>query len=82
MDQHGFEEEFKKCSLEELIAYFNKDTGHNGWVSSRGSFLNALRKAFLATGLDCSDFITETGMSLKYPIKREGNRLIQVKENG
>ena len=72
-------EELKKCTVDELIVRFNADVGNPGWVGARGRFHAALKQAFLDTGLDCTDFIDEISISLAYPIKREGSRIVQYK---
>jgi hypothetical protein len=77
-DEYGYKKMFKSYSIARLIAAFNGDAGHNGWVRARGFFLEALREAFLATGLDCSGFIDEEGMSMQRKVKRDGKRIIPV----
>jgi len=72
---------FAKYSIEELIHAFNTDQPKKGWVGARGRFLGALRQAFLDTEIDCSNFISEGGMSLQYPIKIEDNIIIQIKDS-
>ncbi len=70
---------FSGYTVEELIAAFNRDHRNPGWVSSRGDFLADLRGALLATGLDCSGFMSGQGMSLAWHIERKGNALVQNK---
>ena len=41
-----FEHKLWKLSDLELVKAFNNDLGHNGWVSSRGEFLYAMRSEF------------------------------------
>ncbi len=65
--------------VDDLIYQFNGDVGHSGWVAARGRFLHRLREGFEATGLDCSDFICDGGMSCKYPVKRVGDKIVQIK---
>lgn len=77
-DPYGFRRRFRSASLEELIGAFNRDVGNSGWVAARGSFHMALREAFLATGLDCSSFISDGGMSLRYRIRLEGSALVTL----
>lgn len=77
-DEYGYREMFKSYGVDELIVALNKQVGSRGWVRRRGFYLVALREAFLATGLDCSDFITEGGMSIYYQVKRDGGRIVQV----
>ena len=72
---------FANYSVQELVEEFNSDQPKQGWVNARGRFLSALRQAFLRTDIDCTSFISEDGMSLNFPIRREGKIIIQVKEN-
>lgn len=44
--ENQFKERFRKLNPLELVQTFNKDLGHNGWVGSRGEFLDALREEF------------------------------------
>ena len=69
---------FANYSVEELVDAFNSDQPSKGWVSARGRYLIALREAFLNTGFDCSTFISESGMSLDYPIEISGQSIVQV----
>ncbi len=55
--QNQFKERFRKLNNLELVETFNKDLGHNGWVSSRGEFLAALREEFGKRQI-CIDSIT------------------------
>lgn len=58
--QNQFKERFRKLNNLELVETFNKDLGHNGWVSSRGEFLAALRQEFGKRQI-CIDGITHGG---------------------
>ena len=68
-------------SIEDLVSSFNHEQPSTAWVSARGRFLAALRQAFLDSEVDCSNFISEEGMSLQYPIRLEENIIFQVKDN-
>jgi hypothetical protein len=63
---------------EELIACFNREVRSPAWVSARANYLTALRDALLATGLDCSSFIADGGMSMSLArrVRREGDRVV------
>lgn len=74
-DKYGFRERFRTCSVDELIAAFNGDVGNPGWVTARMVYLVALRDALLATGLDCSSFISDDGMSMARQVERRGNAI-------
>ncbi len=75
-DEYGYKKQFRSYDVDQLIRAFNGDVGNPGWVRARGFFLVALRGALLATGLDCSGFIDEEGMSVRCKIKREDARII------
>jgi len=78
-DSYGYKKRLKDYDAGQLVESFNGEVGKPGWVSARGHYLEALRQALLATGLDCSDFISKNEMSIKYHVKRDGNRIVQVK---
>lgn len=58
--ENQFKERFRKMNPLELVRTFNKDLGHNGWVSSRGEFLGALREEFGNRNI-CTELITHSG---------------------
>ena len=76
-----YTERLANKTIEELVDDFNSDQPSQGWVTARGYFLAALRQAFLNSEIDCSSFISEEGMSLRHPIRLEGNTIFQVKDN-
>ena len=61
--------------IEELVESYNREQPIQTWVGARG-YLIALREAFLNTGFDCSSFISETGMSLDFQVKIDGDKII------
>ena len=76
-----YREMFADKTIEELIDAFNEEQPKHGWVSSRASLLAGLREGFRKhTEIDCSAFLSETGMSLKYQIRLEKNVIIQFGE--
>ncbi len=77
-DEYGFKKELQGCGLEKVIECFNDQVGNLGWVRARGYYLSALKDRLLSTGLDCSDFISEDSMTLKYPIRLVGRKLVQI----
>ena len=79
--ENEYTERFAEFSIEELVQEFNTDQRKSGWVGARGRLGAALHQAFLDTGMDCSSFISERSMSLKYPIMIKDNIIIQVKDN-
>ncbi len=72
----GYRRRFRARSLEDLIEAFNRGVGTNAWVAARAAYLCALREAILGTGLDCSEFIDDTGMSLRHEVERRGGSII------
>jgi hypothetical protein len=79
--KNEYKERLANKTIEELVDNFNSDQPSQGWVTARGYFLAALRQAFLDSEVDCSNFISEKGMSLQYQIRLEGNIIFQVKDN-
>jgi len=77
-DKYGFYESFRNRSVNELIASLNGGVGVTAWVTARGYHLAALRDALLATGLDCSSFISDSGMSLASRVERRGDAIVQI----
>ena len=64
--------------IKELVERFNRERPIQTFVDSRARYLIALREAFLNTEFDCSTFISESGMSLDYPIEISGQSVVQV----
>lgn len=71
---------FADKTVDELIAAFNREVGNPGWVRARAIYLTGLRRALLATGLDCSSFIRDDGMSLAKKIEQVGSVLQPVND--
>tara|TARA_Y100001968_G_C19348126_1_gene713190 strand:+ start:480 stop:776 length:297 start_codon:yes stop_codon:yes gene_type:complete len=76
-------------TIEECINLFNNDVGNPGWVSARVRFHSALRKKFLNSNYDCSEFIkyeellpmkSFMTMSLQKKIRIEGMKIVQINE--
>lgn len=78
-DEYGFREGFRNTGVADLIAAYNSGIGCRGWVSARGHYLIALREALLATGLDCSGFISAGGMNMDFPVKLKGRKIVPVR---
>jgi len=78
------ENEFRKrmanYSIDKLVGIFNYEQPKQVWISVRGRYLVALREAFLKSNYDCKTFISETGMSLDYPVRISGDCVIQISE--
>ena len=77
-DEYGFRQRFRDRSVEDLIAAYNSGIGCTAWVSARSAYLMALRDALLATGLDCSSFISESSMEMDWFVERRGNAIVPV----
>ena len=74
-DKYGFEDQFARSSIEQLISVFNCEVGKKGWGNARMHFLAALQAEFLRRKYDCSSFISTKSMSLKNPIELIGNQI-------
>ena len=71
-----YRQRLENYSIDELVESYNREQPIQTWVSARGRYLIALREAFLNTGFDCSSFISETGMSLDFQVKIDGDKII------
>ena len=78
--ENEFRERMGNYSIDELVEIFNYEQPKQVWVSARGRYLVALREAFLASNYDCSTFISETGMSLDYPVIKSSDCVTQISE--
>ena len=79
-DPYGFNTRFRNASVEDLVNAFNSDVGNQGAVGARVVLHDVLKRKFLATGLDCSCFITNGQMALSHRIRLDGQRFVQVTE--
>lgn len=78
---YGYKEKFAAYSIEKLIETFNADHRKQAFVRARTFFYLALARAFRNSGYDCSSFISDDGyIDMKYPLKLEGNRVVQIRE--
>jgi hypothetical protein len=77
-DEYGFRQGFRQRTVEELIVAFNGGVGSRAWVSARAVYLTALRDALLATGLDCSSFISDESMTMDRAVERKGTAIVPV----
>lgn len=75
-----FRERMSNYSIDELVEIFNIEQPKQVWIGVRGMYLVALREAFIKSNHDCSTFISETGMSLDYPVTISGDCVVQVSE--
>ena len=60
-----FEKRLRTYSDLALVKAYNKDLGHNGWVSSRGEFHIALRAEIYRRGLNPCAIMHMRGFHLK-----------------
>lgn len=77
-DEYGYQKTVKAYSVSQLVDAFNRESRNIAWVRARGFYLAALRNALLATGLDCSGFIDDQGMSLRSEIKVNGQSIVAL----
>jgi len=77
-DEYGFRQRFRQRTADELITAFNSGVGNHAWVSARAAYLTALRDALLATGLDCSSFISDEAMAMDRVVQRKDNAIVPV----
>jgi hypothetical protein len=75
-DNYGFREQFRHSTVEQLVAAFNHEVGKSGWVAARAVYLIALRDALLATGLDCSSFISDHAMEMDVIVTLHRNAIV------
>lgn len=74
-----FRNHFRNKSPEDLVAALNSQVGVRAWGTARMLYLNALKEAFLARGLDCSAFIQGGHMDLVH-VRLEGNTVVPTGE--
>jgi hypothetical protein len=77
-DRYGYRDHFRTKPVAKLIAAYNSGVGSRAWTAARGEYLIALRAALLATGLDCSSFISDDEMSMDRPVTLRGRRIVSV----
>jgi len=75
---YDFDTRFKDASVKDLVAAFNKEVGNSGWVTARGFFHAALRKALLASGVDCSLIIDGDKIRLNRRITVKSGRYVPI----
>lgn len=75
-DQYGFNERFERSSIDELVQAFNREVGSRAWVGVRAVYLDALMRALLARGVDCSDVIQGGSIHLSQRVRLDGRRLV------
>ena len=80
-DEFGFRAQFRHAPVEELIAAYNSGVGSTAWVRARCEYLFALREALLATGLDCSSFISDDGMSIDVRVELKGRQIVPIEDD-
>jgi hypothetical protein len=74
--ESDFRRRLQQASADDLIAAFNREVGNEGCTSTRAGYLTELRTALLATGLDCSAFISDVTMNLSHAIERKGDAIV------
>jgi hypothetical protein len=84
MDLHEqyleYKDRFSVYTDDELVQAFNRETGHNGWVGSRGAFLKALHEELRKRPMDISIIDSEQGMKLSHPVDLISGKLVRKEE--
>jgi hypothetical protein len=70
-----FRSRVRAMSDDQLIAAFNAEVGNRGWVTSRASFLAALRSEFKQRKFDLSAL---EGLSLRRKIKLVNKAVVPI----
>tara|TARA_B100001250_G_scaffold270835_1_gene233770 strand:+ start:696 stop:974 length:279 start_codon:yes stop_codon:yes gene_type:complete len=76
-----YENSLNGKTIHELIDYFNSEQGVQVASHARFQFLSELDRAFRASGFDCSSIENKKGLKYKYPIKLEGECIVQIIED-
>jgi len=77
-----YENSLKGKTIHELIDYFNSEQGVQVASNARFQFLSELDRAFRASEFDCSSIENgKRGLKYKYPIKLEGECIVQIIED-
>ena len=77
-DRYGYRQRFRSYTTDELIEACNQQVGSPWWATARGYLLAALSDALVATDLDCSSFISASGMSLAERVERRGDAIVPI----
>ncbi|MER3328066.1 MAG: hypothetical protein RIF34_00705 [Candidatus Kapaibacterium sp.] len=82
LDEHTIEftKSFRKKTDEELVASFNREVGVKGWVSIRGSYLEAMRIVLAERGIDISSVHDGTSTKLDKKVILKDKKLVRVDE--
>lgn len=86
-DYSSIREEYRKrfqtYSIHQLEELLNREVQCKGWTSSRGIYLDELRKAFQSRNIDISKLSTTCGpfeaFSLAHKVYLQNDTLIQIK---
>lgn len=81
MKANSFRESMQKTTDQELIGFFNREVGNQGWGNARANYLAALHEEIRSRNFDSSIIITEKEMSLTTKVTLNGNKL-EFKEIG
>ena len=73
-----FAKRFAESTDEELIEFYNREVGQNGWVSTRATYLYCLHKEIESRDFDSSLIIRGNIMSLTQKIKLQEGKLIYI----
>lgn len=79
---NNYENSLNGKTIHELIDYFNSEQGVQVASTARFKFLRELDRAFRASGFDCASIVNgKKGLKFKYPIKLEGEYIVQTIED-
>ena len=67
-------------SNEEIIERFNREVGIRAFGIARQGYLSALRHQIEKRRIDCSEVVSETGMSFANKVDLVNNKMIKRKE--
>lgn len=76
-----FKREFENLTDYQLVNTFNKETSHNGWVSTRASYLKALYTVFIERDINVTavyDNGFKLGHTVYLSIKQDEKVLIPI----
>ncbi len=78
-DLYSEYQEFMEKQLDiELVALFNREATIRAWVSSRGLYLQALRREMIRRGIDLSAFGGPDHLNYRGVARLEDGKLVPV----
>lgn len=77
----NFTRRFAESTDEELIEFYNQETGKTGWENTRASYLFFLHQEIESRDFDSSLMIHRSKMSLAQKVKLNDGKLIFAENN-